>query len=164
MHVTDHYHYIPSLLTHLFFCPHSPNTLSKSLFPKMLSFTTALLTLASLASAASLPSPINNSHQNVPSVRQVDWQTLGCMVDQPARTLNGPSTTDVTGMTWQKCFAFCQDYKYAGLEYGQECWCGNSFTNNSPIDPGFCHIPCAGDNHQFCGDSWRLTVFANPSH
>jgi WSC domain len=48
---------------------------------------------------------------------------MGCANDSAsARVLQGPSTTNATGMTIEMCQAFCSSnkQKYAGLEFGSE--------------------------------------------
>ena len=50
-------------------------------------------------------------------------------------------------------------FRYAGVENGDACHCGNADDKFIPTDPGECNIPCTGDLGQFCGSSWRLQVF-----
>lgn len=61
------------------------------------------------------------------------WTYQGCYTDPGPRTLSGPSYTNTTGMTDETCIAFCdsQSYIYAGTEYSQECYCGNSLTGGA---------------------------------
>ena len=58
------------------------------------------------------------------------WSALGCYSDSSSRTLTGTSTTS-TSLTYAFCQSYCQTrgYSYAGVEYGQECWCGNGITS-----------------------------------
>ncbi|CAI4216450.1 unnamed protein product [Parascedosporium putredinis] len=47
-----------------------------------------------------------------------------------------------------------------GLEYGQECFCGNSFNSGSIAAPiTDCNMPCAGNPFEFCGAGNRLSVY-----
>ena len=50
-------------------------------------------------------------------------------------------------------------FRYAGVENGDACYCGNADNKFIPTDPGECNIPCTGDLGQFCGSSWRLQVY-----
>ena len=50
-------------------------------------------------------------------------------------------------------------FRYAGVENGDACYCGNSDDKFIPTDPKECNIPCTGDHSQFCGSSWRLQVY-----
>ena len=50
-------------------------------------------------------------------------------------------------------------FRYAGVENGDACYCGNADDKFIPTDPKECNIPCTGDPSQFCGSSWRLQVY-----
>ena len=50
-------------------------------------------------------------------------------------------------------------FRYAGVENGDACHCGNADDKFIPTDPKECNIPCPGDPSQFCGSSWRLQVY-----
>ena len=50
-------------------------------------------------------------------------------------------------------------FRYADLENGDACYCGNADDKFIPTDPKECNIPCTGDQSQFCGGSWRLQVY-----
>jgi hypothetical protein len=68
-------------------------------------------------------------------------------------------------MTVQACQVACRKagYIYAGLEYSQECWCGNAFANGGvylgPDGTNGCTDSCAGDKVEICGGSKRLSVY-----
>lgn len=50
-------------------------------------------------------------------------------------------------MTGGACTRACQaaGYTLAGTEYGQECWCGNSFLNGGAPASDGCNMACKGD-------------------
>jgi WSC domain len=58
-------------------------------------------------------------------------------------------------------------YQYAGVEYGRECWCGNSlnFNGNPGATPGQnvsdsqCNFECPGNSSEFCGAGVRLNLY-----
>lgn len=56
------------------------------------------------------------------------------------------------------CF---QSYKYMGLQYGTECFCGDSyFTAEMPAEPtDTCDMPCPGDPEVMCGGAWTNSVY-----
>merc|ERR1712050_150773 len=64
-------------------------------------------------------------------------------------------------MTVDTCIQLCEgDYKYAGVEAGKECWCGNDYPSSDlKRSTGSCKTPCTGDEAQFCGGSWRLNIY-----
>ena len=92
------------------------------------------------------------------------WVQLGCYTDQPySRTLaNVGSYTG--GLTVENCLASCQasGYSYGGVEYGNECHCGNSFDNGggpAPDGSAGCSFACAGDSTEICGGNQRLSMY-----
>merc|ERR1739848_124100 len=62
-------------------------------------------------------------------------------------------------MTANFCNYLCQDYKYLGVQNGNECWCGNSDINFLPANDYECRSPCGGDQNEICGGSWRMTIY-----
>ena len=94
------------------------------------------------------------------------WASIGCFSDSTAaRTLtyaqgvpNGPG-----GMSVEQCTSACQagGYTLAGVEYAQECYCGNSFSNGGAQEPDMsgCNMPCAGNASEYCGGPNRLNVY-----
>lgn len=89
----------------------------------------------------------------------VGWTSLGCARDDmPQRAL--PVRWAPGGMTVDKCLSHCSSagYKFAGLEWASECWCGNSFSN-SRIGSFACNIPCEGKESQMCGGNQMLAVY-----
>jgi len=89
-----------------------------------------------------------------------------CAVDDPInRTLKGRHERS-EDMTIQKCIYTCSiyGYDYAGLEYHDECYCGDK------PDGGFvwtwqdrCSAACVGDRRQDCGGSDSLSIYSTVS-
>ncbi|OCF78392.1 hypothetical protein I204_00332 [Kwoniella mangroviensis CBS 8886] len=89
------------------------------------------------------------------------WSSVGCIVDdQSDRALNGGAFTS-TNNTVQNCVRNCasRGYAYAGVEYGQECWCGDANSRLVSASSG-CDVACTGDKLYVCGGSDRLNVYA----
>nr|XP_018260028.1 uncharacterized protein I303_08100 [Kwoniella dejecticola CBS 10117]OBR82186.1 hypothetical protein I303_08100 [Kwoniella dejecticola CBS 10117] len=89
------------------------------------------------------------------------WSSVGCMVDDVnLRALPGSSYSDPANNTIQACVASCakQGYNFAGVEYGQECWCSNTATLTSAPDSD-CNMVCPGDIWSNCGASSRINVY-----
>jgi hypothetical protein len=64
-------------------------------------------------------------------------------------------------MTLEACQAYCSAYTYFGVEYGRECYCGNSFNAGSTLAPAAdCSMTCPGAPTQYCGAGNRLSVYA----
>ena len=90
--------------------------------------------------------------------------STACVAEpQNGRALTGAATS-ANDMTPAKCSTFCGDrgFKYAGVEYGSECYCGNSgdLLNTASTQ---CNMACSGDINTLCGGSGALNVFTNPS-
>jgi hypothetical protein len=70
-------------------------------------------------------------------------------------------------MTPGKCATFCstQGFKYAGVEYATECYCGNSLVNgaSTSLVSGQCNMACGGDASLTCGGPNAIQLFYNPS-
>ncbi|KAK4464718.1 WSC domain-containing protein, partial [Cladorrhinum samala] len=63
-------------------------------------------------------------------------------------------------MTIEKCASACTGFPHFGLEYGRECYCGNTINAGSVIAPaGDCSFTCPGDSTQTCGAGNRLTLY-----
>jgi hypothetical protein len=82
-----------------------------------------------------------------------------CVVGSP----NGARALSVTqpasnSMTPAACRSLCTGYTYYGVEYGRECYCGNSFPSQTPFSQS-CDMPCSGDAAQNCGGSNALKIF-----
>jgi hypothetical protein len=57
----------------------------------------------------------------------------------------------------QKCFSL--GFTYAGVEYGNECYCGTGLVSDiSTANVADCDMPCAGDTTITCGAGWRMQV------
>ena len=67
-------------------------------------------------------------------------------------------------MTIDKCQTFCfdKDYLYAGVQYADECFCGNAIVPEIPKPNSECDYPCTGNSSQICGGFWRMNIYENP--
>jgi hypothetical protein len=74
-------------------------------------------------------------------------------------------------MTIETCLQRCSEFKWVGVEYGRECWCGDELRldggnpNDPSITPGKnvtdsqCDFLCPGDRTHFCGAGLRLSAY-----
>ncbi|KAI0178051.1 WSC domain-containing protein [Pestalotiopsis sp. NC0098] len=74
-----------------------------------------------------------------------------------ARVLSDRTEAD-DAMTVEMCAAFCSDYSFFGVEYGKECYCGNSFAGTSRPESE-CSFLCPGNSTEWCGAALRLNVW-----
>ena len=51
-------------------------------------------------------------------------------------------------------------YRYFGLQYGTQCFCGNSFGRygRSP-NLKDCNKPCPANRNEICGGTWRNSMY-----
>ena len=63
-------------------------------------------------------------------------------------------------MTTEKCKNFCfgKNFHFAGVEYADECYCGNKRPSNEKPSSE-CNSPCAGNDTQICGGACRINVY-----
>ena len=84
---------------------------------------------------------------------------LGCYNETvPQRAL---STADDTSnsMTVQACATFCGKDQYFGVEFGTQCYCGNTIGSGSVQVNDGCVMACAGDETEACGGVEFLNVY-----
>lgn len=101
----------------------------------------------------------NNNNNNT---TQTFFQ--GCFQDSSTdRTLAAYTFTSSTNMTVENCISGCRAKGYAvsGVEYGTECYCGNSVPDTSLLTTtASCEIMmCSGNTTEFCADGSRLAVY-----
>jgi hypothetical protein len=92
------------------------------------------------------------------------WDYQGCWTDYGLRKLAGLSYVDSVNMTEENCIDFCntRNYTYAGVEYGQECYCGYLIgAGSAQAENSECSFACPGATDQPCGAGYRLSVFHN---
>ncbi|KAG7291999.1 hypothetical protein NEMBOFW57_002029 [Staphylotrichum longicolle] len=108
---------------------------------------------ALLAGVSALPH--NKRIDEVPSAT-----SLGCFTDnEGGKRALADDRFASDDMTVEK-------YQFFGLEYGIECYCGNSRDVNSKEAPAAdCSFPCPGNGDQTCGAGNRLNLYsiANPA-
>lgn len=89
----------------------------------------------------------------------------GCFKDPsspPALTFRSSLSTQ--NMTIEICVAECKgnDYRYAGLEYYGECFCGQT-VNGPQLAESQCTFPCSGNQSEICGGNDILSVYQDPT-
>lgn len=125
--------------------------------------TTAVLSTVSVTSSTTSPTPTG------PSVLKTvgNYTHVDCY-NEPSggRALTGKLVAS-NDMTPQYCAGNCTSlgYKYMGLEYGQECFCGNSLASTSTVNTaGSCNMVCKGNRLYYCGGSGVLNLYTVSSN
>ncbi|KAK1328398.1 hypothetical protein QTO34_011971 [Cnephaeus nilssonii] len=88
---------------------------------------------------------------------------LGCYKDHGnPPPLTGASKTS-NKLTIQTCISFCrsQRFKFAGMESGYACFCGNNpdYWKYGEVASTECNSVCFGDQTQLCGGDGRIILF-----
>ncbi|KAJ0164323.1 WSC domain-containing protein [Colletotrichum tanaceti] len=107
------------------------------------------------------PNQVPSAPQHVP--RAGDYKFLGCQTEATnGRALSGKFTASDT-MTVDVCATFCSEggWQLMGVEYGRECFCGNSTTaaGSMPAPLKDCNMVCKGNKFQYCGAGSRLDLY-----
>jgi len=86
---------------------------------------------------------------------------MGCYRDADDRDLTyGPMTDN--DITPDKCVQDClsQGYHYAGVQHGNECFCGHSYGKHGQVEDRECDMPCSGADHLKCGGPWANRIYS----
>ena len=136
--------------------------------PSVITFLIAGGISAFAASASASALPANKASMAIraaPTIVSVadGYAYIGCYTEGTGGlALTGPSEAPANAMTVEVCTAFCAQggYPYAGLEYGQNSFCGYGLSNGSTnVRDNQCGLPCSGDNSEVCGGEGSLTVY-----
>ncbi|KAL7941527.1 hypothetical protein V8C42DRAFT_360761 [Trichoderma barbatum] len=93
----------------------------------------------------------------VPSVGSFKKPTCFFDSTNPRMLANGSSVDhSSTGMTVEKCIKLADSWRYAGVEFGGECYWGDVPQNPEESNQQDCVQPCDGDPRQICGSGNRI--------
>jgi hypothetical protein len=132
--------------------------------------TTSASSSSSSSSSSSLSSSTTSSQvatytgPPVTSQGNVNFTYYSC-VSEPSSGRLLPSQVENNGtyMTIEKCLSDCWMYQYAGVEYGRECWCGNSLNTGTGgslnVSDSNCGFTCPGNSSEFCGSGSHLSLY-----
>ncbi|THU87877.1 copper radical oxidase [Dendrothele bispora CBS 962.96] len=95
------------------------------------------------------------------------WSYAGCWVDNAHGRIIENTQPGNSGLTVESCIATCagQGFSVAGMEFADECYCGNRFVNGATeaqTDTD-CNMACAGNAGEPCGGPNRLSVYSSLS-
>ncbi|WWC85175.1 uncharacterized protein L201_000032 [Kwoniella dendrophila CBS 6074] len=92
------------------------------------------------------------------------YSKQACIQEVSGRALTGASTSS-DSMTIDTCTSFCKSsgFTLAAVEYGKECYCGNSLVNGASLSKYStqCTMTCAGNKKQNCGGPNALQVYSS---
>jgi hypothetical protein len=124
-----------------------------------ISMSTSLTT--SVSTTISTSTTIKTSTIPAPLSTGLAYYTyLDCHTDSVnSRTLTSISEVSYS-MTLETCALFCGGYRFFGLEFGRECFCGNSLADGSTTaTDGRCNMACLGDSTKVCGGPNGLSLY-----
>jgi hypothetical protein len=90
------------------------------------------------------------------------WTSRGCYSDLVSSRTLERRVGVVGSVTVESCVSACQSQSFtiAGLEYAQECWCGNEITPpGAPISQSACNQVCVGNSTEVCGGPDALELY-----
>lgn len=95
-----------------------------------------------------------------------NYFSQGCYTEGVGERALAGTTTAISNMTVGTCVNFCKQngFRYAGIEYSTECYCGASIATTAAKAPDSeCNMLCGGDALAYCGGPGRLNVYAGPA-
>lgn len=126
--------------------------------PPVASSTTSA-SVSSTKTSSSTSSPPTPTLAHKPIIGAYSFQ--GCYTEgDGVRALDQASFFNYTGMTLEQCAADCTGYSYWGVEYGGECYCGNTLASSSALATlSDCSFTCPGNAYEYCGAGNRLEMY-----
>ncbi|KAH7064884.1 WSC domain-containing protein [Macrophomina phaseolina] len=92
------------------------------------------------------------------------YSLLGCYNEAKSGRALSDKSTSQTDMSVEKCALYCSGYSYFGVEYGAECYCGNTVACSSVKSLATnCTMTCSGNSTEYCGNGGYLNMYALPS-
>ncbi|TFK51378.1 copper radical oxidase [Heliocybe sulcata] len=93
------------------------------------------------------------------------WQYQGCLIEGSSERVFPYEIDWATNNTVEACLTQCATFGYpaAGLEYGEQCFCGDVW--DVPANSGGfaaesqCNMACSGDPIHLCGGESRLSLY-----
>jgi hypothetical protein len=108
----------------------------------------------SISTLAASPTPLPTVIQNCGM-----FFYQACYSEVQGRALQGKAVAS-NDMTVRYCAGNCSSFAYMAVEYGAECYCGNTLVSGSaPVTDGRCNMPCAGNAGTICGGPNGLTLY-----
>jgi hypothetical protein len=99
-----------------------------------------------------IPKPLNSN-------LNFTYSHLGCYMDNFRRDLNGLYFDMTLDNSPQACMNKCNQYnfKYAGVQYNYQCWCGKTFGNFGRAHN--CYMTCPNNTVDLCGGAWSNDIY-----
>ncbi|OIW33464.1 WSC-domain-containing protein [Coniochaeta ligniaria NRRL 30616] len=123
----------------------------------------ALRSFAATLAATALFTHVQAWHLDLPACTTPfrPFVYSGCFADNtPDAALSFKSDGDHNNMTVEWCMAECKSngFRYAGLEYYGDCYCGSA-VNGPSVDESQCTYRCTGNQSEVCGGSNIISIY-----
>ncbi|KAF2878042.1 WSC domain-containing protein [Massariosphaeria phaeospora] len=131
-------------------------------------YATTIVTLLAAICAAPLASAVDLFDEPPCPYAFTPFKYSGCYTDYldfgGLRALKYLSSIPGASVSIETCTASCKGagYRYAGLEYGRECYCGSYFLSDIAAETS-CDLPCTGNSSEICGGLDRLSIYIDPT-
>ncbi|GAB7357018.1 hypothetical protein MBLNU459_g7845t2 [Dothideomycetes sp. NU459] len=118
--------------------------------------TTTSTTTSSSTSSATTSGPVTVQTVGV-------YSYIGCYSEATNERALSDKTPAIpsTGGSVDYCAAQCEGYHYFGVEYANECYCGNTINAGSvSVTVSDCNMVCGGNATEYCGAGNRLDMYS----
>ncbi|KAI0181179.1 hypothetical protein GGR52DRAFT_523155 [Hypoxylon sp. FL1284] len=119
-----------------------------------------ITTTTSSSSTTSIPTSTSIN----PGPTPTSWTEMGCYVEDPKLPVLEENVSPKDGdkaLTIPKCENSCylKAYSFAGVQQGNQCWCGSYIGGEWAKNQTDCDTPCSGDSEATCGGKGLLNIF-----
>ncbi|KAI9343091.1 hypothetical protein DFJ73DRAFT_943891 [Zopfochytrium polystomum] len=87
------------------------------------------------------------------------WTYWGCIADSSDRVLPIAAGDGFTPASCQNACFNTYNSRFAGVEYGGQCYCAVSLPGGQVYPGGTCDAACSADSSQTCGGTWALSAY-----
>ncbi|KAF3055551.1 putative wsc domain protein [Daldinia childiae] len=115
-------------------------------------------------SSSSSTATVSTTSVITPGPSPTSWTDIGCYVEDPVLPILeenlSPEGGD-TALSIPKCENACylKAYVFAGVQEGNQCWCGSYVGGEWASNQTYCNTTCTGDSKTFCGGKGLVNVF-----
>ncbi|KAL9596717.1 MAG: hypothetical protein Q9219_005628 [cf. Caloplaca sp. 3 TL-2023] len=125
--------------------------------------TTSKITSSQSSTTSKTSTATTSSQTSGPTIvpGNSDYTYTGCYTEATSGRALQNLVAANNSMTVEICLSACSKYKYVGIEYGRECWCGDTLASTSvkASAESQCNMKCPGDSSEICGAGNRLTLY-----
>ena len=119
----------------------------------------SVIVVGGFVAACGGPEAASESPLEFSAQAELSGSYVGCYTDSATRAL--PTRLAASGATVESCVAAAQaeGLAYAGVQYGGECWAGNTL-GYTLVSDSECNKKCTADASETCGGAWRASVYS----